>query len=161
MGVNTCLWSELEHKKRTGKGCSKNVYAKCFACELWIKRVDTFGVALYRNQWPVIFIVYFAELHIGSSIRYENTFLWKLCSQIVYSQKNFNNLQLFFWEYFKHWKQFNPLPHNVAILRFCKQSRPRSGSSCKCCLIKSCLMSFYSVCPKKYDIWSHTSWHGK
>ena len=30
---------------------------------------------------------------------------------------------------------------------FCKQSRPRSGSSCK-----SCLIWVYSVCLSKYDI---------
>ena len=43
-----------------------------FACELWIKRVGTFDVVLYRNQRPVNFILHSAELHIGSSIRYEN-----------------------------------------------------------------------------------------
>ena len=31
---------------------------------LWVKRVGTFGVVLYRNQWPVNFIFHFAELHI-------------------------------------------------------------------------------------------------
>ena len=31
--------------------------------------------------------------------------------------------------------RFNPLPHRDAFQRFCKQSRPRSGSSCKRCLI--------------------------
>ena len=50
MVVNTCLWSELEHKQCPGKGCSKNVNAKYFACELWVKVVDTSGVVLYRNQ---------------------------------------------------------------------------------------------------------------
>ena len=50
----------------------KKINAKFFACELCVKRVGTFGVVLYRNQWPVNFILYFAELHIGSSIRYEN-----------------------------------------------------------------------------------------
>ena len=44
-----------------------------FACELLVNRVDTFEVVLYRNQWPVNFILHSAELHIGSSIRYENT----------------------------------------------------------------------------------------
>ena len=29
-------------------------------------------MVLYRNQWPVNFILHFSELHIGSSIRYEN-----------------------------------------------------------------------------------------
>ena len=35
-------------------------------------------MVLYRNQWPVNFILHFAELHIGSSIRHENT-LYKKC----------------------------------------------------------------------------------
>ena len=68
MVVNTCLLSELEHKKV--KVSAKNVNVKIFACELWVKRVGTFGVVLYHKQWPVNFILYF--LHIGSSIRYEN-----------------------------------------------------------------------------------------
>ena len=49
---------------------AKNINAKFFACELWVKRVGTFGVLLYRNQLPVNFILHFAELHIDSSIRY-------------------------------------------------------------------------------------------
>ena len=40
----------------------------------------------------------------------------------------------------------NSLLHRDAIGHFCKQSRPRSGSSCKSCLIK-----VYSVCLWKYD----------
>ena len=44
-----------------------------FACEVWVKRVGTFYVVLYRNQWPVNSILHFAELHIGRSIRYGNT----------------------------------------------------------------------------------------
>ena len=31
---------------------------------------------------------------------------------------------------------FNPLPHRDAFKHFCKHSRPRSGSSCKSCLIR-------------------------
>ena len=38
------------------KVAAKNINAKSFACELWVKRVGTFGVVLYRNQWPVNFI---------------------------------------------------------------------------------------------------------
>ena len=37
----------------------------------------------------VKFILHFAELRIGSSIRYENT-LFGNYSQMLYSQKNFN-----------------------------------------------------------------------
>ena len=29
---------------------AKNINANFFACELWVKRVGTFGVVLYRNQ---------------------------------------------------------------------------------------------------------------
>ena len=36
----------------------------------------------------------------------------------------------------QRFKRFNPLPHRGAFLLFCKQSRPRSGSSCKSCLIR-------------------------
>ena len=42
------------------------------ACELLVKRFGTFGVVLYHDQRPVNFILHSAELHIGSSIRYEN-----------------------------------------------------------------------------------------
>ena len=48
-------------------------------------RVGTFGVVLYRNLWPINFILHFAELHIGSSIRYENTLLKNIFSNVIYS----------------------------------------------------------------------------
>ena len=32
------------------KATAKNINAKFFACELWVKRVGTFGVVLYLNQ---------------------------------------------------------------------------------------------------------------
>ena len=54
------------------KVAAQNLNSKCFACELWVKRVGTFGVVLNRNQWSVNFILHSAELHIGSSIRYLN-----------------------------------------------------------------------------------------
>ena len=53
------------------KVTAKIIHAIFFACELWVKRVGTFGVVLYRNQWPVNFIWRSAGLQIGSSIRYE------------------------------------------------------------------------------------------
>ena len=81
----------------------KNKNAKYFACELWVKRDGTFGVVLYRDQWPVNFILHFAELHIGSSIRYENTLFKKYFFQMLYSQKKFNILQLFFLSILKRW----------------------------------------------------------
>ena len=40
----------------------------------------------------------------------------------------------------------NPLPHRDTFWYFCKQSRPRSGSS-----YKSCLIRVFSVCLWKYD----------
>ena len=73
MGVNTCLWAELEHKQWSGKGCSQNINANSFACEFWVKRVGAFGVVPYHSQWPINCNVHFAELHIGSSIRYDFT----------------------------------------------------------------------------------------
>ena len=39
----------------------------------WLERAGTFVVVLYLNQWPVNFNLHFAEVHIGISIRYENT----------------------------------------------------------------------------------------
>ena len=42
--------------------------AKFFACELWVERVGTFGVVLYRNQWPVNFNLHFGELYSDNSI---------------------------------------------------------------------------------------------
>ena len=69
---------ELEHKKWQGKGCSKNTNAIFifFAYELWVKRVGTFGVVLYHNQWSVNFILCFTELQIGGSIKYKITLFW-------------------------------------------------------------------------------------
>ena len=32
------------------KVAAKNINAKMFACDPWVKRIDTFGVVLYRNQ---------------------------------------------------------------------------------------------------------------
>ena len=55
------------------KAAAKIINAEIFACELWVKRVGTFGVVLCGNQWSIHFILHFAELHIDSSIRYENT----------------------------------------------------------------------------------------
>ena len=55
------------------KVAAKNINAKIFACKLWVKRVGTFGVVLYRNKWPLKFFLHVTELHIGSSIRCENT----------------------------------------------------------------------------------------
>ena len=55
------------------KVAAKTIKANFFACELWVKRVGKFGVVLYPNERPVNFNLHFAELNIGSSIRYENT----------------------------------------------------------------------------------------
>ena len=50
------------------KFAAKNINAKFIACDFSVKRVVTFGMVLYRNQWPVNFNLHFAELHIGCSI---------------------------------------------------------------------------------------------
>ena len=55
------------------KVAAKNKNANFLAGELWVKRAVAFVVVLYRNQCPMNLILHFAELHIGSSIRYENT----------------------------------------------------------------------------------------
>ena len=47
--------------------------AKFIACELRVERVGTFGGVLYRNQWPINFILHFREFHNDSSIRYKIT----------------------------------------------------------------------------------------
>ena len=53
------------------KFATKIIKAKLIACDFLVKRVVIFGVVLYRNQCPVNCILRFAELHIGSSIRYK------------------------------------------------------------------------------------------
>ena len=50
MGVNTCLWSELNMGNDQVKVAANIINAKCFACELWVRKFGTFGVVLYRNQ---------------------------------------------------------------------------------------------------------------
>ena len=50
MGVNTCLWLELEYKQWPGKMAAAILSAKFITCELWEERVCTFGDVLYRNQ---------------------------------------------------------------------------------------------------------------
>ena len=63
MGLNDCLWLELEQVKCAAKITRPNI----IACELWVEEVGILCIILYRNQWPVNFILYFAELHRGSS----------------------------------------------------------------------------------------------
>ena len=96
MGVNTSLWSELEHKQLPGKVSTKNKNTIFFACKLWVKRVCTFGVVLYRNQWPVNFILHFAKLHIGSSIRYENTLLKYYFLKVYIVKRNVISFNCFY-----------------------------------------------------------------
>ena len=57
----------------TRPSLQQNIDAKFIACELSITRVVTFGVVMYRNQLHVNFIIHYAELHIGISIKYNNT----------------------------------------------------------------------------------------
>ena len=51
MGVKTCQVKVVAKIKND----------KNFACELCVKRVGIFGVVLYRNQWPVNFILHLAK----------------------------------------------------------------------------------------------------
>ena len=62
------------------KVAAKHMNAIFFACELWVKRVGTFGVVLYRYQRPVNFTFHFVILRIGSSIRYKF-----ICLKIIFS----------------------------------------------------------------------------
>ena len=60
------------------------------------------------------------------------------------------------WQYRFHiHSKLNSLPHRDTFSNFCKQSRPRSDSSCKSCLIRvfsvcsscnNCLNRVFSVC---------------
>ena len=50
MGVNLCLWSELEHKQDQVKVAAKIIGDKFSACELLVERVGTFCAVLYHNQ---------------------------------------------------------------------------------------------------------------
>ena len=51
MGVKTCLWSEFKKISNDQvKVSAKDIKPKFIACELWVKRVGTFGAVLYRNQ---------------------------------------------------------------------------------------------------------------
>ena len=61
----------------------KNVKANCIACELLVKRVVTFGVVLYRNHW----LLNFAELQIGSSIKYKIFCLEYIFSNVIKSKE--------------------------------------------------------------------------
>ena len=51
------------------KVAAKKISVQFIACELWVEGVGTFGVVLYRNQLALNFILHFAKLHIGHSIR--------------------------------------------------------------------------------------------
>ena len=68
---------------------------------------------------------------------------------IIKFLRKFTNLQLYLISMHQDMFQcsHNPLSHRDTFKCFCKQSRPRSGSSCKSCLIR-----VYSVCLWKYDI---------
>ena len=50
MVVKTCCGQSLNISDDQVKVATKNINASFFACELWVKRVGTFGVVLYRNQ---------------------------------------------------------------------------------------------------------------
>ena len=54
------------------KVSEKNESAKFFACELWVERVGTIGVVLYRNQLLVNFNLHFGELRSNNSINDKN-----------------------------------------------------------------------------------------
>ena len=45
----------------------------CTLTYFGLRRIIAFGVVLYRNHWPVYFILHSAALCIGSTIRYKHT----------------------------------------------------------------------------------------
>ena len=51
----------------------KNINVNIIACELLVKRVDTFSMVLYRNQLPVNFTLHFAEMQFSSYIKNKKT----------------------------------------------------------------------------------------
>ena len=53
-----CCWNKNISNDLV-KVAAKIESAKFFACELWVERVGTFGVVLYRTQWPVNFNLHF------------------------------------------------------------------------------------------------------
>ena len=57
------------------KVAAKCISVKFIAFELWVERVGTLGVVLYRYQLSLNFILHFAKLHIGCFIRYKNTLI--------------------------------------------------------------------------------------
>ena len=50
MGVDTFCGQNYNISNDQINAATKNINAKFFACELWVKRVGTSGVVLYRNQ---------------------------------------------------------------------------------------------------------------
>ena len=81
MGVKTFLWSELENKQWRGQVCSKNIKANFIACELSLRELLHLAWYLIVTNDLSISFLRFAELPIGSSIKYKIT-LSKLFSQI-------------------------------------------------------------------------------
>ena len=72
-------------------------------------------MVLYRNQWPVNFILHFAVFHIGSSIRYENT-LFKYCFLKCYIVKR-NLISFNFSEYSYNSKTIMLIAHTELLLQ--------------------------------------------
>ena len=65
------------------KVSAKYINAKIIVCELLVNRVVTFGVIMYRNQRQVNFILHFAELHFGRSIRCKHILLEIIFSNVI------------------------------------------------------------------------------
>ena len=57
--IKISLWLDYETKQvdLPGQNFSKNINAKYFACDFWVRGVITFGGVLYCNHLPVNFIV--------------------------------------------------------------------------------------------------------
>ena len=44
--MKTYLLSDLDRKQCPGEVCNKSINAEFYACELWVKRVGTFGLPM-------------------------------------------------------------------------------------------------------------------
>ena len=88
MGI---LWSDLKISSDEVKFAANYIKANFIVCKLSIKRVATFGMELYRNQWPVNFILQFTELQIGSNLSYIKILSFEVILANVIKSKEIEN----------------------------------------------------------------------
>ena len=82
------------------KVAAKIESAKIFACELWVERVDTFVVVLYRNQWPVNLNLHFGKLLSDNSLNDKNNLFENYipkCYKVKWILISFNCFSEYIW----------------------------------------------------------------